>query len=62
MRIYWYQGGLHIDPESSAELEMLDHLIKSTKLGRSEERASLVAGEQIAERDVPGKASNERAA
>jgi len=31
MRVYWYQGGLHIEPESKSETDLLSRLVKCLK-------------------------------
>jgi len=35
MRIYWYQGGLQVEPENPSETKLLEYLMTSVKLGES---------------------------
>lgn len=37
MRIFWYQGGLHLQPESIEECQALDLLSKNVKFERPPE-------------------------
>ena len=34
MRIYWWQCGLHIQPESMREVELLDQILEALKVLR----------------------------
>jgi hypothetical protein len=50
MRIFWWQHGLHIKPESQSEANMLVALVDSVKFGRepespSEQAAKIVVGD-----------------
>lgn len=62
MRIFWWQAGLHMEPENQEDLDMLKYLMSNTTLGRSEEPATLVPGEQIAEGYIPRKPGNKQPA
>ena len=33
MRIFWYQGGLQVQPEGAAETKVLADLVNSVKVG-----------------------------
>lgn len=62
MRVYWWQAGLHIEPESAAELEMLHYLETHVHLGRGlrEESFSFIPREEIPKGDVSSEPGNEQ--
>jgi hypothetical protein len=63
MRIYWYQAGLHIEPEGPEELAMLRYVQNNIRLGRApiEESFPFVTGEKIPERQISIESGNKQA-
>ena len=41
MRIFWWQHGLHLEPESQSEADMMVALVDSVKFGRPVSREQL---------------------
>lgn len=55
MRVFWYNGGLHIEPESKSETDLLSRVVKSLrfeeppKLGANSDGLPVLSGQDALE-------------
>ena len=44
MRVFWYNGGLHIEPESKSETDLLSRVVKSLRFEEPPESSTGAGG------------------